>query len=970
MSNLDLITGFDLPEPDNRDTIDKLSAGMALQNPISRYFDYDYVPTEEFAPEEGYNPLDDPSISQYDPMLFVDSKSPKQTQNIVEQIKANQRLLRRASGAGGTVGEVLGVLGNPILTVPAILTGGTSLSTTIATEVGAEILNERILHSQQPLRTKTESLINIGAVGGITAIGGRIGKRGITSDTYVQRKAPGAVPDEGGMYVPVESIEARRSASVVADDVATASGEGMVRPGMLGKVGDIVTKFSPAGDVLSLSPSKEAKSVVERLVEVPYRFKSEKAVEQSVETAIKQAEGDWASMKHFFDDQYMAYRKSGGNLSVEDFDKEVARAMRNGDVHDVGQIQAVARQFRKFDDNYFEQAVKLGLYGDVPPRLVGSKSHLQRIYNRNAIAKNRQLLIGMLKSKISRGLMRQKDHIIVKYYDENIEALSYRFVHEDQINTIRSRHPDAEVFSYNDIARGGADAIDELSTKAANSTVNRMLGGDPVDIANIESIVPRAGSLHERTLSILSDKELEPFLNNNALDVMSTTSRQMYREIEMGKMFHGDRNLKHAISRITNEYDELMSKAVDEKQLEKLQARKAKDIRTVQSLRDIIMGTYGIPKDPTSAIVNAGRGLRIMAMLTYGANITSSSLSDLVAPSLRYGLRPFSKGMKVVFSGMRPEYIKTVQRMGIAVESITSARAAAFAEMAFNTRRGHKALHAFGKWTGLNGFTDFSQAMNAISTSEMWQGWFKKYAKISVKNKKKLLDVGIDEKWAARINDQLSKHGAKRNGVTLPETHLWDDMAAAKRFENALRKEVNTTTLFPGKGDLPLWMKSEQGKFFSMFMSFMMSSTQKWVIAGFQRSDIEFLQGMMLLTMTGGVVEAGKSMVKGRDVSEKEPIDWVIDSMDRGGALGVFSLPISWSRRLVSGDSPGRVSRGMVEQFMMPAGARYGSDVGELLFKVLSNDELTDKEAWDFARAVPLANSFHLIDLMERASEE
>lgn len=1176
MPKLDPITGFPIPTKSYENHwLDRLSAGMALSNPISGWSDAlnKRAPLKD-EPDGSfdYDPFSDPQTKGMDPMVFAESMSEQETYNIIKEIEYNQELLERAQGWSGIGGQVAGVVTNPLITVPAILTGGSSIPTMMAAEAGGELVSEMLLHSQQPLRTKAESVVNISLASAAAGLGGFIHKRLVDS---ASRKATGTAHGGDGMYahpIPAEAtvevpaavragsetvveaggrvgereaaMDIEQAASPTleidmpdgtielyrgqnepltpesrtgdigyhfaptedtariyaeipfkADEIPTGyinkvrmdeskfleldelpasltdeqidaildgdpweleftllrlvdkgfpedevskittreelweyldskgyqgikydnvidaerefepetwyitgkvpegvqsskpfkPGENIewsdispnisgMQPGAgdtvsAGPMGSILQRFAPAGDILSRSESETAKETIQNLVDVPYRFSTDTAVPQSVEAKIHQAEGDWASMKSYFDEEYLKYKKNGGDLGPEDFDLEVARAMRNGDQHVIPEVAAVASYFRKFDQGYFDRAMKAGLYGSEKPTLKGSKSHLQRVFIRDNIIKGYDNLRQLIKGKVARSLARSDDYVIARYYDNAIDETVSTYVHVKDLRGMETQYPDLRIVTGKEIAESGGEAVDNTAEQIARSVISRMLGGDPVDIAHIDYIVPKAGSLHERTLTMLSDAELEPYLNNSATEVMSITGRQMLREIEMADTF-GRTDMADQIKQVSKEYDDKIAKAKDAKEREFLIKRRDKDIRTIQGLRDIIMGTYGVPKDPTSALVTTGRNLRILAMLSYGANITSSSLSDIVSPSLRHGLEPFRHGLRVLFSGVTKEQIKFVNRIGLAVESLTSARAAAFTEMAFNTKRGHKALHAFGKWTGLNKFTDLTQAMNAVGTSEMWINQLRQLDTLSDKKMRKLLDVGIDKEWGQRIIDQVRQHGAMRNGVTLPETHLWDDVDAARRFENALRKEVLTTTLMPGKGDIPLFAKTEQGKFFTMFMSFMLSSTQRWIVAGMQRADIEFLQGMLMISVAGGMVNYGKAMATGRELSD-DPIDHILEGMDRGGAFGIMALPVGWARDFVyDGESSSRVGRGMVEQFMMPAGARYAQELSSIMLKIASNEELTEDDMWRMARAVPLANSFHFIDLAKQMATD
>ncbi len=961
--NLNPITQFPEPEVYKHEWLDRFAAGMALQNPISRAFDHSYVPIDHTLyldydeKNETYNPFDDPQTKGYDPNVFAYSKSEQQTKNVIDRIEANRNLVRRAQGGTGFAGEIAGVFTNPFILGPAVITSGMRVSAIIAGEVGGELVNEVILHSQQPERTKLETALNIGAAGVLTGIFIKAGRAmGIA-------EVPGATIDETFTKTRV----AQAVDDIMAQDYEKAAGE-MVSLGPLGRA---IAYISPSGDILANSPSKIAKEVVQNLVETGYKFEPGKVVPQAVETAVRAADGDIATMAHYFDDVFVEYRKGGGHLKKNQFLEAVADAMRNGDVHKVAAVQKVARLFRQYDQKYFDQAFEVGLYGKDKPILRGAKSHLQRIYDRGKLMDGYEVLRKMLRNKISNSIARSQNYVMVRYYDPQVEDTVTAYVHANQLGHYDAMYRDVVVVTGNELKQLSPEMIVKAADDAAVSTINRLLSSNPIDVATLDYIVPKAGSLHNRTMTLLSDNQLRPFLNNNALDVMHVTSHQMTREIEMTKVFGDTRMSKYfgETGLIRKEYDTLMGKAKTAKERNYLLDRMNKDINHIQAMRDLILGTYGAPKDATARMVRFGRGARVLAMLSYGANITSSSFSDMMSPVLRNGFEPLKDGLKVLFSGIKPEYVKYVQRLGIGTEAITNARAIAFAEMAFIGKFNQQALRIYGKYTGLNWFTDMSMTLNAVSTSEMWTRWLRQFDNLSTKKKQKLLDMGIDDEWAGRIIDQIRTHGKTKNGVTLPESHLWDDAAAARRYENALRKAVNVTTIIPGKGDIPLWMKTETGKFFGMFMSWMMASSQRWLLAGMQRADLEFLQGYLAIAVAGGMVQWSKDMVKGIDMSDRDPVEYIISGMDRGGNFGFFAMPVEWARQMSDTTSGKRAAGLMLDDLLIPAGARYAGDILGLVGKMASGQEMTEDDIWKAVRSIPLLNSWHAMDLLQRATE-
>lgn len=202
MPNLDPITQFPIPEDYGNSGLDKFTAGMALANPISGWSDRRFAPNYKAdVPEEydtKYDPWSDPRITKYDPMHFVDSRSEAETTNIINDIERNITLQKRATGIPSIAGTVTGVFTNPLIMLPAIATSGSSIPAMMAAESGGEMISELLLHSQQPLRTKTESALNIGFAAAAAGLGGYVHKRMVGRSA--SREATDTAHGGDGMY--------------------------------------------------------------------------------------------------------------------------------------------------------------------------------------------------------------------------------------------------------------------------------------------------------------------------------------------------------------------------------------------------------------------------------------------------------------------------------------------------------------------------------------------------------------------------------------------------------------------------------------------------------------------------------------------------------------------------------------------------------------------------------------------------
>jgi len=314
------------------------------------------------------------------------------------------------------------------------------------------------------------------------------------------------------------------------------------------------------------------------------------------------------------------------------------------------------------------------------------------------------------------------------------------------------------------------------------------------------------------------------------------------------------------------------------------------------------------------------------------------------------------------------EYSRFVKSIGIGIESTTNNRALAFADAAFSTKGEKRFNRWFGKYTGLSFQTDITQTLNGISTSEMFIGWMRQGSKLSKGNKLKLKDMGIDSKWSKRIMAEIEKNGDTKGGITLPETHLWGDKAAATVYEGALRKEVFTTTLVPGMGDAPLWTKTEMGRFLFLFQSFITSAHSKFLIAGLQRSDADFATGILLMTVAGAMTTALKDSVRGVDYTDKEIGDMLFDAADRAGPMAWMAPPINLARTFIFDQTPSRYqARRRISGVLGTATTSYMLDVAQSASGVLLDQN--EKDAWRLLKAVPTANSFHFVDLMQTMTD-
>jgi len=1012
--NIDPITNLKKVDPEegmNPRWGEAFTSGLILSNPISGAIDRGHLFRKSFEADPDYNVTEDPALKGEDLMLYAGSKSAEESQYKRQEIERNMIHRTLASYSGGGWGSFVGVLGDPTIMGTAIATGGSSLGVAAAADITAEVVRETILHSQQPLRTKTETAFNIATVAVVDAtLYKLLGKAETRANTLAYRKKatdymadpghpiqtdfdPGLM---GGNLTPLgraeqfpqESVDdfiqdftkAELQESAVEMGIPKSGNKATIAQRIKDKIAETVEEiepptpkgagdelsefgedvvegwvpgmsFSPAGNVLSRSISQTAKKMVQALVDVPYRFRKTEAgeaVPASVEAKVKKSFGDWADMADIFDEQFKAYRKAGGRLDEEDFLLRVHRQMETGVRGTDPHIDRVSDYFKKFDDQYFAKEQAAGVAGS---RRRGG--HVMRVFNQAKIHGDRVGLRNTIVKNMRRVLESGVEKALIRHVDGSVE-----FVNRRAVKAVLSENPESKVISVD-----GAHPA-ELE-KIADDITNSM---ESIRLDDVEPdlIVLDPSSIKSRSLDFVPTRELEPWLETNALSIMGMRSRQHYRASAMREAFPEDPSMVKYIEKIRDEYQAAMEVAgADIKALGK---QLETDLQVVKAMRDSVSGTYGIPDNPYSPLVRTGRFLRLGALTGFGANISSTSLTDMITPAIRSGLAPFREGINLLFKkAARKEYLAQIRRMGIAVEKLTNNKAAMLINMAYVTKGEQRFMKMYGKLSGLDWVTDTSQGMNAISHLSLWKKWGDKgFDTLAPAKQKRLLDVGIDGPMLTRIKSQWDEFGEVIDGERLPTTTRWADEEAAEALENAIRKETFMTTLVPGKGDIPLWLQTEPGKFFGMFQSFISGAHQRLLVSGFQRGDAAFYTGVLVSAIGGGLVQAGKDLARGKDMTQRDPIEYVVDSIDKTGLLGWFSIPMQAGSSMAAGRPAEFVYRNMSDTVFSPPPLEWASTFGVPLLGLTQGETPEQEEFMRLVKATPFLNTLHFMDMSER----
>lgn len=146
--------------------------------------------------------------------------------------------------------------------------------------------------------------------------------------------------------------------------------------------------------------------------------------------------------------------------------------------------------------------------------------------------------------------------------------------------------------------------------------------------------------------------------------------------------------------------------------------------------------------------------------------------------------------------------------------------------------------------------------------------------------------LGFDKTNAPALIEQLKTHGTEVKGTFFANTKDWTNKALAQKWEVALRRDLARTTLMPGVGDTPFFFKTSVGKVVSMFKSWPVVATQKYLIGTLQRSDAGLMTGVAMMVGTSAMIDMLYNASKGTPIStDPEEILWA--GINRSGIIGV-----------------------------------------------------------------------------------
>lgn len=917
---------------------------MLKKDQLDQSFDADFDPISR-GESLGLD-LDDIEELQFTPNKAVFDFLVKEKQ---KELDAKQRLAE--GGASAVVAELAAGIISPLtlLSVGGIAykvgQGGVTLGRVAGisalTGAGDAAISEAILQSSQFERTAGETALTIAGGAVLTSMLGTGGAMVLKSIAKRQKKTPEELAeelakaleedfaatgpfDQGFTDSDGDMVELYKSVSAAASEVPlTKEQQGIYTNAAVAALVKTTGKLSPAVR-LATSKSTTIRTNAEKLLEFSLiRNKNLEGIptQQAAETHMLAYKGMDADGIKGRIDAYKAYRKEVGRKAAvppAEFNELVSYASRRNDsAADLGvdavTQKAIEKAAKATRESLYEPMkalltdpkVKM-LPEDIDPET--APSYLNRMWSAEKIKAN--------ESKFKLRVEQWADGEIDKIISTSEEILKRKSASSAEKAKAKQTLDFIRVEGkVNYAAEIGREMFNKITRLDYRMSIHHIKASE-------------RGPLKDRTFNI-PDLMVEDFLENDINILASAFARKAGAEYELTKAFgvQTPDGLRLDFQKLRD--DVLVEREKLAKEIDKKYAKKAREATTAkekakiekkrvkeslklnndindemamfETLFDKVRGTYtATAEDPDSTWIRALAFTRNLNYVTKLGGVTTSSFPDAAMPMYVHGFSTYMKGALIpmiktltgskFMANMRDE----ARSLGLATEGYTQIQQKKLFGVGDTYTKGSGAekflenvANNFGKYTGLNYWNDTARTLSFMTSHHRLMGIVNK-TKLTSKDTKWITPLGIGEVDLPFIRSEIAKHGFKDGDLTIPNIKNWDNRELARKVTAFFAADVNRTIVTKSVGDVPIMADTAVGKTLFQFKTFGLSSNQKVLMAGMQRNDSEFYQGLTGLVTLGMMTYYFKTIESGRELSD-DPLVWIQEGVDRSGIISMLT---------------------------------------------------------------------------------
>ena len=399
---------------------------------------------------------------------FVSSNSAAETAMLRERIdrENDDRRTLAAAGLGGVFASMGASILDPSILIPvggqlkASASGGFSLTRSALSAARAGLVGsaatEAILQGTQETRPLTDSLVTIGTS---TVLSGLLGAGSAAFFTRAEEKAAGRalarLIDDGGEGGAPGSVGAAAVNDLTTADLSVAGGAA-------NSVAE-ATRFISPNQRANFRASARARQFTQELSENTL-YQDMHAAGRSTGAAVETAARSRVNSlmlqgMQAHNDLFSNMKKAGINMSRQEFEEAVGRAMRRGDTGDNDFVSQAAQAWRKrVFDPFKDEAIDMGL---LPPDVSTdtAASYFSRLWNKERLTAQ--------EPEFKQRVTDYYENIVRQDYEGSVESLAKRQARlEQEIADLRMT-PDERVETLNRLKAAGK-ALDEANPEVVD----------------------------------------------------------------------------------------------------------------------------------------------------------------------------------------------------------------------------------------------------------------------------------------------------------------------------------------------------------------------------------------------------------------------------------------------------------------------------------------------------------------------
>ena len=333
--------------------------------------------------------------------------------------------------------------------------------------------------------------------------------------------------------------------------------------------------------------------------------------------------------------------------------------------------------------------------------------------------------------------------------------------------------------------------------------------------------------------------------------------------------------------------------------------------KDIEDMRDMLLHKYAKPEDPASAWNRAGRFVREINFMNSLGGMTVASVPDIGSMIMRTGMRPLGRALLTLVQSPKTFNFSRRQAKELAagLDAFLYTRSNALG-MLNDAYVGHSGLDRF--------MTKTQKGFSKATGMPYWNAGLKQWAGIGIMHdlgkmarkkslskfdRTRLAAMHISKKDWDAISAQWQKHGTYEENLHSPNTDAWDDIPTRRTLEAAVLKEVDSSIVTPGVGDLPTFSHTAVGKLIMQFKTFMMTAHNRIFLSGVQRAGVDPNITLGWTMMAGlGILSYGlKEFAAGREAKTDLPT-MIREGLDKSGMTGYMMFGNSMIERMSRGE--------------------------------------------------------------------